>query len=133
MRVRYSNSVLYTFLCLGGILLVAGTVLTFLSGGIQLSSLSGALLVGFVVLGANRPLLVLEGNELQARNVLGMTLRRHPVSELQVEADSKGNRRLVRARSHGRPKPILRVKTLFLDRADTEGLINLFSARAFSE
>lgn len=133
MRVRYSNSVLYTFLCLGGILLVAGTVLTFLSGGIQLSSLSGALLVGFVVLGANRLLLVLEGNELQARNVLGMTLRRHPVSELQVEADSKGNRRLVRVRSHGRPRPILRAKTLFLDRADTEDLINLFSARAFSE
>lgn len=132
MQVKYAKPVMYVFLGLGAFLFVAGLVLSLLLGRFQFSMVSGVILLVFSILGLNNPMLVLEGDELQARNLLGMTLKRHPVSELRVETDAKGARRLVHLAANGKMKQVMREKTVFFDRADTEALIGAFEARTFS-
>jgi len=132
ISVKYSKPVMYGFLALGVILLALGGLLMLLTGAVQIGVISGAMLVVFAALGLNNPLLVLEGDELQARNLLGMTLKRHPVDELRVETDSKGNQRLVRLKPSGKPQQVMRARTVFFDRKDTEAMMAAFSARAFS-
>ena len=132
MQVKYAKPVMYVFLGLGAFLFVAGLALSLLLGTFQFSMLSGLILLVFSILGLNNPMLVLEGDELQARNLLGMTLKRHPVSQLLVETDAKGARRLVRMGENGKTRQVMREKTVFFDRADTEAMIAAFASKAFS-
>jgi len=132
ISVKYSKPVMYGFLALGVILLALGSALMLLTGAVQIGVISGAMLVVFAALGLNNPLLVLDGDELQARNLLGMTLKRHPVDELRVETDAKGNQRLVRLKPNGKSQQVMRARTVFFDREDTAAMMAAFSARAFS-
>ena len=75
MKLRYSKALTIGLIVVGALLLLIS-----LASGDALGTTAGGLLAVVGVLLTLNPILVLADGEIQQKNALGMTLKRHPVS-----------------------------------------------------
>lgn len=131
MSVKYAKPVSILFLVLGVLLIGIGLTLMSMTGQFQIGMVTGAIIGLFGILSLNNPLMVLEGNEVQLRNLLGMTLKRYPLSEVKVEPDHKGVLNLVVPKPNGGTRTILKGKSMFIDRASSLAMIQAVQGGTF--
>lgn len=129
MSVKYAKPVAIIFILMGLVLLGLGGLLMSMTGQFPMNFVLGTMILIFGVLALNNPLLVLEKDELQARNLLGMTLKRYPIDSLRVDT-GKGAPRMVSDQPNGKTKTVLK-PSFFFDNSATKALMDTVAARAF--
>lgn len=128
MQVKYSKPWTIAFFVLGLVLSGMGFYLFQLTGDFQAGMVTGPMLLLFGILASVNPFYVLKDGVLQARNLLGMTLFRHPLERLTVEPGAKANERrlfVVKDEEKGKKKRIMSTHTLFFDKAQVRQLIDM--------
>ena len=127
MQVKYARPWVIAFFILGLILSGLGFYLWSVTGDFQVGMVTGPMLLLFGILGSVNPFYVFRDGVLQARNLLGMTLFRHPIEKLSVEPGPKdGERRLfvIKNAEKGRKKRIMSTHTLFFSKSDVRAMID---------
>jgi|GEM_PF-3233593 len=127
MQVKYARPWVIAFFILGLILSGLGFYLFSVTDKFQVGMVTGPMLLLFGILGWVNPFYVFKDGVLQARNLLGMTLFRHPIEVLSIQSGSKpGERRLyvVKDAGKGKMKRIMSTHTLFFNKSDVRAMID---------
>lgn len=125
MQVKYAKWFPIVALVFGGALLVINVMLMN-AGASQPMSLIPTIvlpLVGFLAL--INPMYVYKDGELQARNLLGMTLFRHKRENIDIEDGKKaGELLLFVTKKNGKRKRVMSTASLLMNRHQTQKLIH---------
>jgi len=127
MQVKYAKPWSIAFLVLGLVSLGLGSWLIMLTGELSPSLFTAGLLIVIGLLGLLNPFYVLRDGILQARNLLGMTLFRHPIEKLSVQPGAKPDERrlfVIKNAGKGKKKRIMSNKSLFFDRKQVNAIID---------
>ncbi len=128
MQVKIARWYSITMVVLGIVLTVVNLWLMSSSGRFQMGIILGPMIFLFGFLGLYNALFVWNGRELEMRNVLGMTLRRVPLSELEV-ADEERGRMLYRVRDNGKRRKLVRDGWFLWDKEGSKNLIDTIEAQ----
>lgn len=127
MSVKYSKPWVVAFFILGLVLSGMGFYLFQATGDFQVGIITGPMLLLFGILASVNPFYVFKDGVLQARNLLGMTLFRHPLEKLTVEPGAKPDERrlfVIKNAEKGKKKRIMSTHTLFFDKKDVRQMID---------
>ncbi len=130
MSVKYNVVWSLVFFLLGA----AQALLAFLvlqgSGDFSVGLVVGPMLMLLSVLSVINPLYTLSGDELQARNLMGMTLKRNGFDRLKVETEGQpGEKRLYVVRKSGKAKRLMSTNSVMLQKNQVAALIGEIESR----
>ena len=130
MPVKYNIVWSLAFVMLG-ILQLTLALLVIGSGGESSAAIGvGPVLTVVGFLSMVNPLYALSGDELQVRNLFGMTLLRHGIDRLKVETEGKpGEKRLYVVKKSGKAKRLMSTQGVFLRREQVAALIHEVESR----
>ena len=131
MGVKYAKSVSIIFIILGLLVIGLGVVLLMETGRTQIGMFTGVFIALVGVLSLINPLVVLKDNEVQMRNLFGMTLKRYPISAVRVEMGKNDVPILIAPKSNGGKRTLLKGKSLFFDNEASLTLIHAVQGGTF--
>lgn len=125
MQVKYAKWFPITALIVGGLLLLINIFLMG-SGAVRPTSLVPVIILPLVGgLGLINPMYVYKEGELQARNLLGMTLFRHKRENISFEDGKRpGETLLFVTKKNGKRKRIMSTHSFLMDRKQATALVD---------
>lgn len=130
MDVKYARPWSVAFLLVGIVLTGLNVWLFLQTGRPDPGAVVGAMMLIVGVLSFINPFYRYRDDVLQARNLLGMTLFRHPLDRLVIEPGPRpGEKRLFVLLRNGRRKRVLSTHAILLDRAQSGAVISAVDGR----
>ena len=125
MKVKYAIWFPVTFLFFAGFMVLMNVMMSAGRGAPQISFIPIIILLAVGILGLINPMYVYKDGELQARNLLGMTLFRHKRENIDIEEGKKdGERLLFVTKKNGKRKRIMSTASLRMNRHQAQKLIH---------